>query len=629
MIGPVRRNPSTVVILAGQPPEELPGAVSRSVNVSLIRPGDGEGIEPAAAALRRAAGISSPYVLVAADPLAAVAAEWEAMWQPGGAPRGSAEFELRAGEALAAWRAGQFELPDYYLVLAPAQPSGEQHPGFHLGPLRAVRPHRVAAVTAPEPAGQAAGVIAALASLRHGRWWPPLDDIIRTSRGFYPSALAESGSGLAASQGRLLGLGAAGGLPRPFWVLWAGTLVNRLGVFVEPFLALYLTSARHLSLGQAGAMLAAYGAGSVLSQPFGGALADRIGRRATLTGGMLANGAALIGLGYARGLMPLAATVVLAGFTIGIYRPASSAIVADLVGPRDRTRAYGLLFWAVNAGYSVAMVAGGTLARAGYGWLFRADAATCAAFGVLVWRGVPETLPGKARAGGGAGNRGTGNRAAGGFRAVLRDRLMVSFTLVTLLTMCVYMQAYTTLPLAVTRSGLSPRDYGLAMAVNGVVIMAAQPATGAWLGRLPRHGKPGPATVLACGIGAIGLGFGLTSLASATWEYAACVAIWTCGEILTSSAGPAMIAALAPPEGRGRYNGLFGLAFSHGYLIAPLPGTRLLALGAPLLWLCCAGACAVAACWQLALGPAIRRRQREQEQEREESAGADAAAVSG
>jgi len=38
-------------------------------------------------------------------------------------------------------------------------------------------------------------------------------------------------------------------------------------------------------------------------------------------------------------------------------------------------------------------------------------------------------------------------------------------------------------------------------------------------------------------------------------------------------------------------------------------GTRLLAHGQPVLWLSCAGACAVAAAWQVALGPAIRRRE--------------------
>ena len=203
----MRRNPSTVVVLAGQAPDAMLAAVGRSMNVSLVRPeesglGSGSGaLEAAAGALRRAAGISSPYVLVAADPLAAVAAEWRAMWEVSREPRGAEAFELRAAEALAAWRAGLFELPDYYLVLAentgPATPE-EPRPDFYLGPLRSVRPHRVAVVAAAEPAEQVAGVLSALGSLRHGRWWPPLAEVIDAARRFYPGALAESGSALAA-----------------------------------------------------------------------------------------------------------------------------------------------------------------------------------------------------------------------------------------------------------------------------------------------------------------------------------------------------------------------------------------------------------------------------------------------
>jgi len=211
IIGAVRRNPATVVVLAGQASEGLLAAVGRSMNVSLVRPEEpGDGLEAAAGALRRAAGISSPYVLVAADPLAAVAAEWQAMWEISREPRGSEAFELRAAEALAAWRADRFELPDYYLVLAPAglrqqekEHAGsagteEQRPDFYLGPLRSVRPHRVEVVAAAEPAEQAAGLLSALGALRHGRWWPPLEEVIDAARRFYPGALAESGSALAA-----------------------------------------------------------------------------------------------------------------------------------------------------------------------------------------------------------------------------------------------------------------------------------------------------------------------------------------------------------------------------------------------------------------------------------------------
>jgi hypothetical protein len=169
------------------------------MNVSLVRQEEsGDGIEPAAGALRRAAGISSPYVLVAADPLADVAAQWQAMWEVAQQARGGEEFELRAAQALAAWRANGFELPDYYLVVAeqtaPAAPGADPgpKPDFYLGPLRSVRPHRVAVVAAAEPAEQAAGLLHALGSLRPGPWWPPLDEIIDAARRFYPGSLAES-----------------------------------------------------------------------------------------------------------------------------------------------------------------------------------------------------------------------------------------------------------------------------------------------------------------------------------------------------------------------------------------------------------------------------------------------------
>jgi hypothetical protein len=207
------------VVLADQPGEGLLTAISRFMNVSLVRPDAGDstgGIEAAAAALRRAAGISSPYVMVAADPLVAVAAEWQSMWTISSQPRGSDGFELRAGEALASWRARQFELPDYYLVLAGQQATAppaeaqqvtsvrpDAHPSappasspdFYLGPLRALRPHRVAVVAASEAAEQAAGVLTALGTLRHGRWWPPLPEVIDAARGFYPGSLSSPPDG--------------------------------------------------------------------------------------------------------------------------------------------------------------------------------------------------------------------------------------------------------------------------------------------------------------------------------------------------------------------------------------------------------------------------------------------------
>jgi hypothetical protein len=217
MIGPVRHNPSTVVVLAGGTTEPVLAAVGRSLNVVLVRPaeppsGAAPAIDAAAGALRRAAGITAPYVLVAADPLSPVAAAWQAMWDVAAEPRGSDEFELRAAETLAAWRAKRFELPDYYLVLAEETAPGGAVPAasgasgpvgaradFYLGPLRAVRPNRVSVAAGASPEAQAAALLTELGSLRHGPWWPSLDEVFRTARGFYPGALAESAAAGRAS----------------------------------------------------------------------------------------------------------------------------------------------------------------------------------------------------------------------------------------------------------------------------------------------------------------------------------------------------------------------------------------------------------------------------------------------
>ena len=207
----MRRNSSTVVVLAGSAPGEVFAALGRSMNVTLIRPedpADKDGIEVAAGALQRAGRATSAYALVPADPLAAVAAGWQAMWDVS-RQEGPAEFEREAAKALAAWRAGRFELPDYYLVLATGTGAtgtgdggtGDHGPDFHLGPLRSARPHRVAVVAAAEPAQQAAGVLQALGSLRHGPWWPGLDEVIETARRFYPDSLAEGNAALAAPRG--------------------------------------------------------------------------------------------------------------------------------------------------------------------------------------------------------------------------------------------------------------------------------------------------------------------------------------------------------------------------------------------------------------------------------------------
>ncbi|MFI7418025.1 MDR family MFS transporter [Nonomuraea sp. NPDC049684] len=381
-----------------------------------------------------------------------------------------------------------------------------------------------------------------------------------------------------------------GGLPRPFWALWSGTLVNRLGTLVMPFTGVYLTHSRGMSVTAVGLVMGVYGAGSLLSQILAGVLTDRIGRRVTLAGGMAATAATMLALGYSTSLPAIVASMFVLGLVIDIYRPASSALVADLVSPSERARAYGLLFWAINLGYAVGMTAGGWLASVGFAWLFWIDAASCLIFAALVWRAVPETRP-------------PARESSGGFGVVLRDRLMVAFTLVVLGNALVYLQTVTMLPVAMTSVvKLTPGQFGLAMALNGVLIVVVQPLVSGWLGRRD------PSRTFALGLAVMGVGFALTAFVTTTFWLAVTIAVWTVGEIITAGISGTIVAALAPEHLRGRYSGLFGFAWSLASVLAPLMGGPLLAAGPKTLWFAVGGVALVSAAGMLALGPAIRRR---------------------
>jgi len=201
----MRRETSTVVALVGEIGNGLLAGLARSPGVSVARAAEaGTGppaaAEPAAARpgweagardLREAARHRSMYVIVPDDPLAGVAAAWRAMWDVPAGPGGAAGFEEQAADALTAWRDKRFELPDYYLVVAPAQ-GGATGPDLYLGPLRAARPRRVAVAGLAGSPAQAPRLLDTLTSLEHGPWWPPLDELLDAARRFYAGGLAET-----------------------------------------------------------------------------------------------------------------------------------------------------------------------------------------------------------------------------------------------------------------------------------------------------------------------------------------------------------------------------------------------------------------------------------------------------
>ncbi|HVU53026.1 MAG TPA: MFS transporter [Polyangia bacterium] len=372
------------------------------------------------------------------------------------------------------------------------------------------------------------------------------------------------------------------GLPRTYWTLWTGMLLNRLGGSIFFLLGLYLTRERGLSTELAGLVISLYAVGGLVAGPVGGALADRVGRRATLVVGTACGGTLMLALGLARSVATIAVLAPLVGFCSSACVAPLQAAVADVVPPARRARAYGVLYWAANLGFAVASLLGGALAERHFTLLFVLDALTTAAYGAIVYLGVPETRPASAL-------DGEARRAARLF-APLHDAPFVRFVLVQALLLVAFAQVITALSLDMRAHGLPLGSIGWLMGLNGLYIVAAQPLALRFL-RGRSHVE-----WLVAGCLLTGLGLGATALAGGPLVYALSAVVWTLGEIGFSTAAPALVAELAPVAQRGAYQGTYHLAWGTASVLAPTLGTFVLArFGSRALWLGCLAVCFTAA----------------------------------
>jgi MFS family permease len=412
-------------------------------------------------------------------------------------------------------------------------------------------------------------------------------------------------SSLTALRTRLAGTlrDTAGGLPSTYWYLWTGTLVNRLAGFVVPFLSLYLTRERGLPVEQAGLIISLHGVGSVVAAPMGGALADRVGRRTTLVSALWLGAAAMLLLGFCREPAHIAGAAFLLGLLGEMYRPAVAAAIADVVPSHDRARAFGLLYWVVNVGFSIALPVAGLVTQLGFTALFVADAATTFLYGCIVWWKVPETLPAR-----------TGPQEK---RSLLpsaepfKDITFLAFGLPIFVTCVVFFQLTGTLALDLTSRGMTPATYGTVLAVNGVLIVLVQPFTGRLLGRVRRSTALAWASILT------GVGFGLHALPNTVPLAVLAVVVWTLGEMAQAPVAPAVVADLAPPSLRGSYQGAYHMLWGLAAATAPALGGLVLGRwGSQALWSTCLALGLLAGLWHLAIAGARRRRLEVLRQER-------------
>lgn len=359
-------------------------------------------------------------------------------------------------------------------------------------------------------------------------------------------------------------------LPRGAWILFFGTFLNKFGTFVMPFLAIYMTSLGYTT-SQAGLAIASYGCGVLCASIIGGYLADRFGRRKTIVLSMFSGAAAMLCLSQAHSLPTFILFAAIAGLTCELYRPASSALLADLIPSGQRVTAFAAYRMAFNAGWAFGPAVAGLLARKSFLWLFVGDAATSVLYGLVAFFALPSGLRGTRAE----------NAVLDTFRLLRDNARFRQLAGAALLIGLVFVQAFSTMSLEVTQAGFSTAVYGMVASLNGGLVVLCELPLTTITKRFPAR------TVIAIGYVLIALGFGSNALTRTLPLLVLTTVLFTIGEMISMPVASAYVADLAPEDQRGLYMGTYGLVWSVASICGPSLGMFMFSVNHRVLWLIC------------------------------------------
>ena len=399
-------------------------------------------------------------------------------------------------------------------------------------------------------------------------------------------------------------------------MLFVSELINSAGAgLVFPFLSLYLSRHLNFSMTDVGMFFGLYAVISTVSQLAGGALVDRIGRKPVMLFSMFGNAVAVLGFGLGGPLMSVPGALRLAviaviitalGLTGAAFGPAVNAMVADLVESQKRSQAYGLLRVVQNLGVAIGPAVGGLIAtHSSYLVLFVISAVASTIYGVMIAVFIRETLPKQAPA-----DQAAAKQKGASMWDVLRDRVFILFTLLSTATVISYSQMTTTLPVYLNRSfGVSEQWFGLLMSLNAMMVVLFQFP----ISRITsRYGR---SVMMAVGAVFYAVGFGvfaegpLWALLGALPFFFLAQAILTVGEMIIVPVSQAFAADIAPEDMRGRYMGVFGLAYTAGFGLGPMLGGLVMdQLGGQYIWYGAFASCMLLGLGFLAMSGQIKKR---------------------
>ncbi|RPI66884.1 MAG: MFS transporter, partial [Ignavibacteriales bacterium] len=363
-------------------------------------------------------------------------------------------------------------------------------------------------------------------------------------------------------------------LPKNMWILFFTTLINRTGTMVLPFLTIYLTRKIGITAGDAGIVLAVYGAGAMITSPFTGKLSDRKGSLFVMKLSLILSGIILLFFPFIENYFLILAITLLWSFINEAFRPANLSLISEVVLPEKRRTAFALNRLAINLGMSIGPVAGGFLTLIDFSFLFYANGLTSILAGIFLvaspWQ--PENTEEKISHQDAVDLKHSG---------ILRDKAYLYFLISIIPVQIVFFQHIGAMPIyVVSELGFSTAVFGLLAIINTVLIIFIEvplneSITGWSFKKSLMLGS------LLCGIG-----FGSMAFSRDIPLLAMTIIIWTFGEMIFFPISAAYVSEIAPKKKMGEYMGFYQMTFSIAFMLGPWLGTEVLEhLGSVTLWI--------------------------------------------
>lgn len=371
------------------------------------------------------------------------------------------------------------------------------------------------------------------------------------------------------------------GLPKGMYILFFAQVINRLGDFVMPFLALYLTQKIGMTSVAAGIIVTVSSIITIPASMIGGKIADKFGRKKSYMYSQFISAAALIPCAVTKDPHITVVCLLISTFFNGFIRPAFTAMMTDILSPKQRQAGFSLQYLGINVGVSIGPIIAGFLFNNLLPMLFLGDALTSFLALILVWRNIEETKPSHITKSNNDNNFSEKAEMGNVFQMLYKRPHICFFMIISIAYSFTYSQHNFALP--ITLKGIygndSSRIFGLLMSVNAITVLVLT----VFITALTKKKHP-LTNMIAVGI-LYAVGFGMIGHISSFSAFVLSTVIWTAGEILSSISSGVYIANNSPSNYRGRLSGISSVGWGIGSAVSTsISGVYIQANGYKSIW---------------------------------------------